>query len=395
MISGTSNLSTFSTITSGNCNGSVLETWTATDACGRPLASVSRTITIKDNIAPTAQCRNVSINLNSSGNGSTTATAVNNNSTDNCSGVQSLSLNKTSFNCTNFGPNTVILTVTDNCQNTATCSAIVTVNYTSAPVAKCRNAIVVLSAAGNGSITTAGINNGSTDVCSGNGLSYSLSKTAFNCSNLGPNVVTLTVTNVAGLSSTCTGTVTVRDITKPAAKCKNATYTVAPGGSVTVPASAINNVSTDACSNPPSLSLTPNTFTCANVGANTVTLSASDASNNVGTCTATVTIICGSGNAPQQAGSTGAFADYVELMDVFPNPASDQVVVRVATEDATDREVTIYDYAGKVMYRKTMNGGDRQMSINLVEHHLSSGVYMVSVRFADHIQTKQLVVYRD
>jgi hypothetical protein len=284
--------------------------------------------------------------------------------------------------------------VTDNCQNTATCSAIVTVNYTTAPVAKCRNAIVVLSAGGNGSITTAGINNGSTDVCSGNGLALSLSKTTYNCSNLGINVVTLTVTNVAGLSSTCTGTVTVRDLTKPVAKCKNASYTLAPGGSVTVPASAINNGSTDACSNPPLLTLSPNTFTCANAGVNGVTLTVTDASANSSTCAATVTITC-PGSAPVKASESGAFADYVELMEVFPNPASAQVVVRVATEDETDREVTIYDYAGKVMYHQIMNGADRQIAVNLLETKLTSGVYMVSVKFANQVQTKQLVVYRD
>ena len=45
-LSGTSNVSTFSAqVPAGNCGGVVTETWTATDACGRPLASVSRTIT--------------------------------------------------------------------------------------------------------------------------------------------------------------------------------------------------------------------------------------------------------------------------------------------------------------------------------------------------------------
>ncbi|WP_139225584.1 beta strand repeat-containing protein, partial [Flavobacterium succinicans] len=44
-ISGTSNASTFST-TPNSCGGTVTETWTATDTCGRALASVSRTITV-------------------------------------------------------------------------------------------------------------------------------------------------------------------------------------------------------------------------------------------------------------------------------------------------------------------------------------------------------------
>ena len=47
------------------------------------------------------------------------------------------------------------------------------------------------------------------------------------------------------------------------------------------------------------------------------------------------------------------------------------------------------------MYRKIMNGADRQITIGLVEIKLASGVFMVSVKFAKHVQTKQLVVYRD
>ncbi|TBX64829.1 hypothetical protein EZL74_12860, partial [Flavobacterium silvisoli] len=52
LISGTSNPSTF-TATPGACGGTVTETWTATDSCGRALAPVSRTITISPAALPT------------------------------------------------------------------------------------------------------------------------------------------------------------------------------------------------------------------------------------------------------------------------------------------------------------------------------------------------------
>src|SRR5436309_7027281 len=44
-IHGTSNGSTF-TSTPSACGGDVTETWTATDVCGRTVASVHRTITV-------------------------------------------------------------------------------------------------------------------------------------------------------------------------------------------------------------------------------------------------------------------------------------------------------------------------------------------------------------
>jgi len=50
----------------------------------------------------------------------------------------------------------------------------------------------------------------------------------------------------------------------------------------------INNGSNDNCAL--TLTLTPNTFTCANIGTNIVTLRATDTGGNSATCTATVTI---------------------------------------------------------------------------------------------------------
>ena len=349
---------------------------------------VTLNLTIGDVVAPTAICKNLSLNLGTNGTVQTNASAVNNGSFDNCSGVF-LVLSKTNFNCSNFGPNTVTLTATDQSGNTGTCSAVISIGY-----AKCRNAVVTLSSAGNGSISAAGINNGSTDVCTASNLTLSLSKTTFNCSNIGNNVVTLTATTTSGLSSNCSATVTVKDLTKPIAKCKPITLPLVNGQSVTVLPSQINNGSTDACTAPPVLSLTPNTFTCANNGANVVTLSATDGSANTGTCTAIVTINC-SNNSNIKSEGTLAFADQTDLWDVFPNPASDHVMVRLREPSPTDRVVTILDYSGKVVFNQVLAQDDFQLSIDLNAHRLSAGVYMVSIKFADQMQTKQLVIFRD
>ncbi|MCC7505904.1 MAG: T9SS type A sorting domain-containing protein, partial [Saprospiraceae bacterium] len=101
-------------------------------------------------------------------------------------------------------------------------------------------------------------------------------------------VVTLTATDEYGNMASCSFTVTLKDVTPPVAKCKNATVNLGSNGSVTVAPATVNNVSTDNCTF--TLSLTPNTFTCANIGTNLVTLKATDAGGNMSTCTATVTI---------------------------------------------------------------------------------------------------------
>ncbi|MBT8270493.1 MAG: hypothetical protein KJO25_00475, partial [Bacteroidia bacterium] len=86
-----------------------------------------------------------------------------------------------------------------------------------APTAICQNATVVLDAAGNGSITTADIDNGSFDP-EGDPLNLSLDQTTFTCADVGVNTVTLTVLDTAeSLSDSCTATVTVVDSVAPTA----------------------------------------------------------------------------------------------------------------------------------------------------------------------------------
>jgi hypothetical protein len=87
------------------------------------------------------------------------------------------------------------------------------VNDTENPTVITQPVTIYLDASGAASITTADINNGSTDNC---GIaSYSLDKTSFNCSNVGSNTVTLTVTDVNGNSDSRTAVVTVVDDIKP------------------------------------------------------------------------------------------------------------------------------------------------------------------------------------
>ena len=83
------------------------------------------------------------------------------------------------------------------------------------------------------------------------------------------------------------------DLTKPTALCKTATAYILANGIATIIAADVNNSSHDDCSAASELTLTvsPSSFTVANLGANTVTLTVKDLKNNVATCTATVTVI--------------------------------------------------------------------------------------------------------
>lgn len=76
-----------------------------------------------------------------------------------------------------------------------------------APLVKTKNLTVQLNSAGQATITADQVDDGSTDE--GGIASRMLSKTSFDCSNVGPNSVTLSVTDKAGNVGTGTATVTV------------------------------------------------------------------------------------------------------------------------------------------------------------------------------------------
>jgi hypothetical protein len=155
---------------------------------------------------PVVSTQNVTIYLDSNGNASVSATEVDNGSSDAC-GIDTIYLDEYDFDCSNVGTtNTVTLTVVDVNGNEDTETATVTVLDTVPPTAICKNATVTLSG-GTASVTTSDINNGSNDACGI--LSLSLDNSTWDCSNIGSNDVTLTVSDNNNNVSTCDATVTV------------------------------------------------------------------------------------------------------------------------------------------------------------------------------------------
>lgn len=82
---------------------------------------------------------------------------------------------------------------------------------------------------------------------------------------------------------------TVVDNTAPTASCKNITVALSPNGTATITPQMVDNGSSDACGIQ-SLALSKTNFTCADIGANNVTLTVTDRAGNVSTCTAVVTV---------------------------------------------------------------------------------------------------------
>src|SRR5690606_19005929 len=169
-------------------------------------------ITVVDNEAPVAVCQAITIQLDGNGIAVLAAADLDGGSTDNCGGTLTFDASQTLFDCSHLGENIVILTVTDEAGNSSTCAVVVTVEDNIAPTAVCAAPFSIeLDTDGFASITAEDINDGSFDNCGI--VSIAISQSLFDCSHLGDNIITLTVTDSSGNTSTCTTVVTVEDNT--------------------------------------------------------------------------------------------------------------------------------------------------------------------------------------
>jgi hypothetical protein len=173
-----------------------------------------------------------------------------------------MAVSPNTFNCSQIGPNSVTLTVTDNEGLSSSCNATVTVEDKTPPLMKCRNYTVYLDATGKGTLTFADINNGSSDNCP-SGLFMYISKTDFSCSDIGsPIIVNLIGTDASGNSSSCSSQITVLDTISPVINYRQFNLVLGSSGTATLLPQDIDNGTFDNCGNV-TLSVSPNTFSCS------------------------------------------------------------------------------------------------------------------------------------
>jgi len=291
LVTTSDNCSAFPTVTQSPVAGTVISgttlvTMTSDDGNGNT-SSCTFDIMLNDVTAPTVVCQNVNAYIDGTGNTSIVAADLDGGSTDNCS-VLTLSSSQSAFTCADLGTNNVTLTATDGNLNTANCVAVVTIIDTISPISTCPgNQTEAPDAACNftlpdytGLVTT-------TDNC---GSVLITQNPVVGTVISGTTLITMTVADGSGISSSCTFDVLLNDVTAPTTVCQNSTAYLDAVGNVTIIATDLDGGSTDNCAGL-TFSASQTTFTCVDLGANTVTLTATDGNSNTNTCVAVVTVM--------------------------------------------------------------------------------------------------------
>jgi hypothetical protein len=258
----------------------------------------------------------------------------------------------------------------------------------------CKNATIFLNATGQATLTPADVNNNSTDAC---GIStLTLSKTTFNCSNIGNNVVTLTLKDAANNTSSCTATVTVRDAIAPTAVCADLTVRLSQSGTVAVYPAVLGlaGSSTDNCA-VYYVSPTLKVYNTSNLGPNNLVITIRDGALNLASCTSVITVLPYGGNNLQSpdngANTLGGIMEDFDL-SVFPNPTAGATTVAFNLPTEQSFALRVFDLSGRLVMERHGEGFEGENAIRLESGSLSQGLYILDFQSERLKAQKRLVV---
>lgn len=274
-------------------------TLTGIDIFGN-VGTCTANVTIVDSVLPVAACRDTILYLDANGNATLQASDIDNGSSDNC-GVDTLIFAQTVFSCVDTGTTALTLEVRDQFGNASTCSSNVTVLDSTAPTAVCQNGNVYLDANGVFNVTYPLVGGGSFDNCMI--FNTSLSVGQMTCFNVGSNVVTVVVGDPSGNLDSCNAILILADTLSPIVDCPDTTLYLDVNGSLTITGQTIGSGTVDNCQ-VNSSTLSQSSFSCSDIGTQSISATFSDGSGNSSPCSLNLTILDSLPPVPQCADTT-------------------------------------------------------------------------------------------
>ena len=274
----------------------ITRTWSLEDNCGNAAADQVQTISIEDNTPPTFTApTDITIYKDEicNYNAGVAITGDVTNEADNCEVGDATYADMID----DTDPCAIIITRTwsleDNCGNAAADQVqTISIEDNIDPIAFCQDISIDLDpVSGLASIIPSDIDNGSSDNCT---FTLSASQLDFDCSHIGPNIITLTVSDACGNTASCNATVTVNDITAPLITCPaNQDLFIGESCEVILPSYETQLTANDACGIA-SIVQTPaagTIFTGADAGIHPIEFTVTDLNDHVSSCTFDITII--------------------------------------------------------------------------------------------------------
>jgi hypothetical protein len=349
---------------------------TVTDQNGC-MTNTSVAIVASDNVPPTVSVQNGTLSLNSIGSAAVTLATVNAQFADNCS-VASAVVSPASFDCSQKGPQTVTVTVTDQAGLIATATATVQVVDDLAPTLTCPNS--VRACANNNTVNfNPPVASDNCPLAGGQMIQTSglPSGAAF---PVGKTEQIYTFTDASGNAGSCTFEVTVT----PAVLLDNVKVAPASNGQ--------NNGAIDITV---SGGIQPYTYVWKNAAGQIIgtTEDLSDLASGVYFVYVTDANGCDYSIPGIEVKSTTHTTEPAWLSGVrmYPNPTADLTRVVFDEMPATALEISVMDATGRVLLSQISEG---QTTVMLDCSNLPSGFY--SVRFRTNAETgvRKLTVSR-
>jgi len=426
---------------------------TAMDASGNSTTEPV-IITIVDDMAPTIATQNITVVLDTNGVAQISVSQIDNGTSDNC-GIDTMNLDISTFDCTNLGDNTVLLTATDVNGNVNEAEATVTVVDDLAPTIIVQNIAVYLDENGNAEVNMDQINNGTFDNCEINSMSIDI--TSFDCDNLGGNDVIFTAIDANGNMAFDTAIVTVTDTIAATILCPP-NLVIESCDSVIILDYMLGDV-IDNCStgSPVIVSGIPSGEELS-TGTVTNVFEYIDPAGNISTCSFDITLVTVpeiviqlDSSTPATAGNsdgsieitittgTGPFQfewisggsvvstdedptglpagnyevlvtgvngcaatfqvdimtgvqdpELVAKVNLFPNPTSDILFVKMDLPIESGDKVQLYSIDGKVLLEKTLAAGEALIELNV--ENFNNGIYIMQLTVNQGVVTKRVIV---